>query len=270
MSPALQSALLRLYRGLSATGLLATPAGRRVFEAAYMLYKRRLEAGPIEHLREVVRPGTLVIDVGANIGFFTRLFGRWVQPGGAVLAIEPEPRNLERLAALVERERLAGSVEVLAGVAAEASGTLRLRLNPHHPGDHKIGEDGLPVPAHALDDLMTRRGWPPVSLIKIDVQGAEERVLDGARQTLRRRSPALFLEVHDQALRGFGSSAERLLGRVAAAGYSLHALGRRGRSPAMTVAQALAAIGAPDGYADFLCLPPGITAPAEGPPALRP
>lgn len=84
-------------------------------------------------------------------------------------------------------------MEVVGGVAAEASGTLRLKINPHHPGDHKIGDEGVPVAAHALDDLMAARGWPPVSLIEIDVEGAEERVLDGARLTIERSAPALYL-----------------------------------------------------------------------------
>lgn len=255
MNLALQSALLRLYREVAPTGILSTRAGGWIFRWAYMLYKRRLEAGPIELLRQWVKPGALVIDVGANIGFFTRHFGRWVLPHGRVIAIEPEPSNLRCLERLVEGDGLAGAVEVVAGVAAAATGALRLTVNPHHPGDHKIGDHGLPVAAYALDDLMAERGWPAVSLIKIDVQGAEERVIDGARMTIERRAPALFVEVHDVALRALGSSAERLLDRVVGMGYALHVLRADGTSPALSVGQVRASIGSSAGYVDLLCLP---------------
>src|SRR5580693_4951300 len=103
---------------------------------------------------------------------------------------------------------------------AEVTGEGLLEINPGHPGDHKLGTEGVPVAMTTIDDLLAARGWPEVSLIKIDVQGAESRVLAGARRTLERFSPALFLEVDDQQLRRYGSSAAELLTSVTAQGYT--------------------------------------------------
>src|SRR5262245_1976654 len=97
MNQLLQDGLIRLYRLVKATGGLDAAPGRRIFEASYLIYKDRLEAGPIGVLRSCVRPGTLVIDVGANIGYFTRRFAGWVSEGGRVLAVEPEAVNFARL-----------------------------------------------------------------------------------------------------------------------------------------------------------------------------
>jgi hypothetical protein len=77
------------------------------------------------------------------------------------------------------RRGLTSRVDLVQAVAAERSGELRLQINPHHPGDHRINEVGVPVCAVRLDDMLRERGWPEVSLIKIDVPGAEDRVLEG-------------------------------------------------------------------------------------------
>ena len=92
----MQEELIRPYRLVKATGGLDTALGRRVCEASYRFYKHRLEAGPIRMLRPFVRPKTFVIDVGANIGFFTRQFATWFSDGGKVIAVEPDAMNYAR------------------------------------------------------------------------------------------------------------------------------------------------------------------------------
>ena len=257
MKRVLQRALLAVYRLTSATGFLKTGWGRSLFERAYGIYKNRLEAGPIGHLRPFVAAGTVVFDIGANVGFFTERFASWVREGGRVIAIEPEASNLLRLRRMVERLDLVGVVEVVEGVAAENPGSLRLELNPFHPGDHKISihGEGVPVPAYTVDGLVAEWGMPRVSLVKIDVQGAEERVLDGAAATIESQRPVLFIEVDDESLRNFGSSAERLLWLISQMGYSLHLLRDNGPSAAFSIAEATKELSDEGAYADFLCIP---------------
>ena len=78
----------------------------RLFLAVYGIYKRYFEAGPIDRLQEFVPPGSLVIDVGANVGFFSLRFARWVGAEGKVIAIEPEERNCNNLVEAVARARV--------------------------------------------------------------------------------------------------------------------------------------------------------------------
>jgi FkbM family methyltransferase len=219
---AVQNSLLAFYRVVTATGALNTAWGRTLFETTYWLYKRHYETGSIRSLQKWVKPGTVVIDVGANIGYFTLPFASWVRDGGKVLAIEPEAVNYARLQRKIARAGLAGVVESVRAAAADAGGDGRLKLNPVHPGDHRLGTTGVPVVVTTIDSLLAVRGWPEVSLIKVDVQGAEARVLAGAYETIDRFQPVLFLEVSDEALKEYGSNAEELLVHCIKRGYSIH------------------------------------------------
>ena len=240
MNKFLGNALIGLYRVVKASGGLDTPLGRRIFEASYFLYKEQLEAGPIQILRQWVKPKTFVIDVGANIGFFTRQFATWVTDGGKVIAVEPEPVNYARLQHTIAEAGLVEVVEIVHAAVAEATGEGFLEINPGHPGDHKLGTKGVPVAMTTIDELLTTRGWPAVSLIKVDVQGAEERVLAGARRAMQRFHAALFLEVDDHLLRQYGSSAGELLASVVEQGYIVHSRVGKSLSVPLSVSQAVA------------------------------
>lgn len=220
MPPVLQSLLLKLYAACRRGGLLDDGPGRRAFLAAYTAYKLHLEGRTLHALRPHVRPGSTAIDVGANIGVFALRFARWAGPAGRVVAIEPEARNADELERRAARAGTrAAAVTVVRGVAAERSGTLHLAVNDLHPGDHRLAAAGVPVAAHALDDLAAAHGLADIALVKIDVQGAEVRVLQGAAALLRRWHPALFVEVDDAALAGQGASVAALEALLRAAGY---------------------------------------------------
>jgi FkbM family methyltransferase len=254
MNKLLQDGLIGLYRLVKGTGALDTAVGRRVFEAAYRVYKDRLEAGPIRMLRPYVRPSTYVIDVGANIGFFTLQFAAWISDGGKVIALEPDVVNYARLQHAIAESGLSNVVETIRAAVADVVGKGFLEVNPGHPGDHKLGTEGVPVALTTIDEIVAARGWPEVSLIKVDVQGAEARVLTGARRTLEKYRPTLFLEVDEPQLRRYGSSAAELLASVTALGYAIHSRVGEGISKPLSVDEALAA-GETKAYDDFLLLP---------------
>jgi FkbM family methyltransferase len=239
MRSAIQTGLIRIYQLVKSTGLLSTGPGEWAFRSAYAGYKRFFEAGHLEPLRLLIPPGTSVVDVGANLGFFTLKFAGWVRDGGRVIAIEPEAINYERLRRAVAGAGLSHLVDTVQAAATESSGRVGLIVSRLHPGDHRIGEGAVQVPAVTIDDLLAARGSPPVSLIKIDVQGAESRVLAGAGATLETHHPALFIEVCDEALRLCQSSADRLLGELYGRGYSAYRTTREGILGPMTFSKAL-------------------------------
>jgi len=78
---------------------------------------------------------------------------------------------------------------------------------------------GIIVPAVTLDDLVAEAGPRSVSLVKIDVQGAEMLVLEGAKRMLGKMRPPLFVEVDDRNLVDMGSSAHALVAHLEQAGY---------------------------------------------------
>ena len=260
-----KNSLLKLYGSVVETGFLRSRSGRALFETTYHVYKVLLEAGPIDRLRDFVQPGGWIVDIGANIGFFTCRFARWTSNGGRVLAVEPERSNFERLAARLKRGCLQDKVEMVHAAAAEFEGTTFLRINPYHPGDHKLAATGEAVPAVTIDGMLQRLGNPRISLIKIDVQGAEFRVLEGAAQTLARIRPCLFVEIDDASLRQAGTSASKVIDRLVELGYSIHELNRRGHSEALSPREPLDKLAQRGAYQDFLFLPAGTLNASPGP-----
>jgi FkbM family methyltransferase len=248
MNRPLQNALLAIYRTVFARGLLRLAWGRRLFYALYDLYKTCFEAGPVDQLRRFVPEDGFVIDVGANIGFFTMRFARWVGPAGTVVAIEPEAENFRELVRRVNASGLSRQVKTIAAVADAASGEAHLVINPDHPGDHRLGDEGLPVAAVTIDAIS--EGRTP-ALIKIDVQGAEAQVLAGAERTLQRVHPVLFIEIDPQGLARFGSSVSQIFERLGRFGYVPHVLEKEGPPRRLPEAERDALI-AQRGYADIL------------------
>lgn len=251
-----QSALLKFYGVARKLGVLSNGPGARAFEVAYDFYKEFFEAASVTQLRSLVRPESVVIDVGANIGFFTRRFAKWTGPAGRVIALEPEGANFRRLTRAMDRDGLSSRVEFIQAAVGEITGTARLLLNPVHPGDHRLAtgeERGVPVPLVTIDDLLEARNWPDVSLVKIDVQGAEEQVLAGAERTLAHSRAAWFVEVDDENLRRMGSSAALLLERFARHGYSPHRVTAAAIGPALSNSAILENI-RPGSYIDLLFL----------------
>lgn len=251
----IQKLVLAIYRLPLINTLFRTRIGSSFYVVCYDIYKNVLEAAGSHAIANHIAPGTWAIDVGANIGFFTERFARWVKDGGRVIAVEPDAENLALL-----RRRLAAAhldcVDVHQAVAVEKSGSVRLQRNPQQPSDHRISDVGDPVAAVTLDELVEQAGSPRIGLIKIDTQGSEHRVLAGASRTLRRCRPNLFIEIDDGALRDSGASAAQLIRQIQEHGYRFFTIARNGDEtlmPADAILQAVAS--AKHGYINVLCVP---------------
>lgn len=250
-----RDAIVKLFGLIAALGLHRVAPFDQLFLSFYGIYKRYFEAGPIDRLQEFVPDGSLVIDVGANVGFFSLRFARWVGSKGVVIAIEPEERNCASLAQAIKRGNFSDRVDIRKAVAAAAPGSLLLEINPVHPADHKLSRDGtgVAVAAVTLDELARERGHLPLSLIKIDVQGAEMLVLEGAASVLKTSQPALFIELHEEGLNRFGTSVAAILAHLSGLGYQAYWLKRSGPHARAAAEEIHAAVGRV-GYVDVLFL----------------
>lgn len=251
MSIAVQQLLLALYRLLARSGFTSTALGRAMYRRTYFLYKRYVEAPGLRSLRGFVDPESWVIDVGANIGFTTSMFASWVTAGGGVIALEPDPANFRELEHTLRTRRTIGKVVTRQAAATRTTGTAHLAQDPDHPGNHRLAEAGLPVEAVSLEDLLEELGRPPVSLVKIDVQGAEAEVLAGAVELIEREHPVLLIEIDTKALGRFGTDAREMVSKLSSCGYIPHRLGRRSLSGPLDLEEAVSG----DGYFDLVLVP---------------
>jgi len=215
----LGQALVRVTALLRRLGLLRGPFSRFLYEAAYRKYKLHYEGCEVVRAARFIREGSTVLDIGANIGVLTELFAKRVGADGRVIAIEPETYNMRRLAERLDRCGLKGRIELFEGVATNYVGQAKLAVSVDHPGDHHIAGSGQFVAATTVDAMLEARDLPSVSFIKIDVQGAEECVIEGMERCLERDSPLLCVEVDNASLQRFGSTAQSLLDRLRHAGF---------------------------------------------------
>lgn len=194
-----------------------------VYRPLYFVFKRWQDATEIALVRRVLRPGDVAVDVGANIGFQTRLFAEVVGPSGQVYAFEPEATNFRRLAAGV---RGLPQVAIARAALSDLSGELALYPSPRLGVDHRtypVPEriSAERVPAVTLDGTLAP--GTRVRLVKVDVQGDELRVLRGMRRVLD-ESPdvCLLLECWPYGLGVAGGSVAEYEATLRAQGFHVY------------------------------------------------
>jgi FkbM family methyltransferase len=153
--------------------------------------------GEAEVFRQLVRPGDVVLEVGANVGAHTVALAQLVGPGGAVIAFEPQRIAFQMLCANVALNNLT-NVHTFQAAAGAAPGQIAVpELDPNQPNNFgglalgaNVGTPGSIVPVIRIDDLPV----PACRLIKIDVEGMELDVLKGCTQLIATFSPVLYVE----------------------------------------------------------------------------
>jgi FkbM family methyltransferase len=205
---------VRWYDGLVVDLILGNDQSRCLYVGG------SFEPNEFWFLGTLLRPGMFFVDVGANEGFYTLFAARRVAPGGRVYAFEPSPREGARLENNIFINRLI-NVRVFKEGLAEQSGAAVLHVaDPEHNGQNTLGtfghpgvrcEDNIEIALTTLDSLREKGEIVRIDVVKMDVEGAELRVLEGAVQVLQLDKPVLIMELFDAALRGQNSSAEQVL-----------------------------------------------------------
>lgn len=172
--------------------------------------------GPVRMIQDMLRPGCVAVDVGANFGSLAVPMAKAVGPDGVVFAIEPQRLVYHCLVTSATMSE-AWSMRCIHAVAGRERGVMRVGIpcpdRSEAFGSYPITDTpgGDVVPVIRIDDL----GLPACHLIKIDVEGAELDVLEGARETIARCEPMMIVEADRE------DSAEVIRDWLVAAGYAV-------------------------------------------------
>ncbi len=168
-------------------------------------------------LSALLRPGDVVVEVGANHGAHSLALARAVGPQGRVYAIEPQPRLHQLLSTNAALNGLSQIIALQLGLGQAAGWAHLPDVDYSRPGNFgglSLSETTHPAPhgtpVAALDDLLD---LDHLRLLKIDAEGAEPQILRGARQTLHRHRPVIYAEA-DQP-----SATQPILNAVRGLGY---------------------------------------------------
>lgn len=156
-------------------------------------------------IKQRLRPGDVVFDVGAHLGVYSMLAARWVSPGGVIHAFEPNPETVLGLQKNLQLNQMQNVVKVVpaaAGTRTERSSMLVLGLNVQNTlcahADQLPGAQTVEVEVTALDDYCRELGVTP-RLVKIDTEGWELHALRGAESLLAKREVDFVVEMHPYA-----------------------------------------------------------------------
>ena len=215
----MESSLIRSVRRLFARA-------PRVYLAALKILRR---GSPEKRLYiSILRKGDVVIDAGANVGYFTMLFSDLVGPYGHVHAFEPVPATFSILSRNLQRFPYYTNVSLNCAALGDNDQRTKIFL-PH--GDHGQAalvnhRDGswrnaqvAPIDAEMMRLDRYAQGLNKIGFLKCDVEGAELLVLRGAESSLRRFRPKVFLEVDERWTSSFGWTPKDVIDFLRSVGY---------------------------------------------------
>lgn len=175
-------------------------------------------------IREWVRPGQLVYDVGANIGYVSLLFAQALGKNGQVFAFEALPANIERLKTNISLNHLQTQIKTIHSAVVGTPASVPFLIHPSSGMGKVAGSAGrkehyleeILVPGTSLDHFVYDLGNPAPNVLKIDIEGGETLALPGMSRLLNEVHPLVFLELHGEP------AARAAWGTLTQAGYTLH------------------------------------------------
>jgi FkbM family methyltransferase len=175
-------------------------------------------------IAELVKPGMVAYDVGANIGYITLLLAQVVGAAGQVISFEALPNNVERLLNNLALNHLEGRVQVEAVAVVDHSRKVEFLVGPSGGMGKAQGSAGrqnvqyskiLEIPGLSLDEYVYQLGHPEPQIIKVDIEGGEVLALPGMARLLKEARPLILMELHGV------EAAKSCWGALVQAGYQI-------------------------------------------------
>jgi FkbM family methyltransferase len=178
---------------------------------------------------KTIRPGWTIVEIGANLGYFTNLFQLLVGTSGQVHAFEPVPSTFQKLKSAIPKGKNLCTLHNL-GTGNETGEVIfhvplndhgQATMSPHDCNTWKSREiEEVTCSVIKLDEFSPISSLTKIEFVKIDVEGAELPSLQGAESILRKHKPLLFVEVCKAWMKSFGYNAKELEGFLRSLSYN--------------------------------------------------
>ncbi|MCI0707129.1 MAG: FkbM family methyltransferase [Ignavibacteriae bacterium] len=184
-------------------------------------------------IKKEVKAGDVILDIGANIGYYTLIFARLVGDTGKVFAFEPDPTNFSLLKKNVEINGYKNVILIQKAVSNKSE-TLKLYLCEDNRGDHRIYDSGdsrqsVEIESLVMDEYFQHNGQK-INFIKMDIQGAELRAVSGMANILKQnKSVKIISEFWPYGLTTSGASPVVYLELFTNNGFKLYELNEKNK-----------------------------------------
>jgi FkbM family methyltransferase len=172
-------------------------------------------------MQEILTKDMTVLDIGANIGYYALMEAKRCK---RVIALEPDMDNFRNLSKNIGINGYT-NIQPYLMAAGDKDGTLEFALSKV-PNWHRVAvggeKDVVIVPVSKVDTFLENVGSPKIDLLRMDVEGYEYNILEGARETIKRDRPMMFIEIHRDLMKNFGHSAVKLFKLLAEYDYSVY------------------------------------------------
>jgi FkbM family methyltransferase len=162
----------------------------------FAYYYRDWEGQHINALRRLYSGG-IFLDVGSSLGLYVVCMGNAVRSlGGSIISVEPVPFNLQRQKKNVALNHLEDLVTYVECALGSERASVRIKTDPLEADNNAFiaAEGGVEIVVVPLDDLIVENDWGRIGTIKMDVEGYEPMVIEGARETIERDRPVILAE----------------------------------------------------------------------------
>ena len=193
------------------------------------------ELPTIRFLRNILKTDSVCLDVGAQMGYLTLAMATSASRQTIVHSFEPESNNAERFRENVSLNALT-NVTLHQTAVSTVDGTLKLYLsNDRNAGTHStvyiesnVSPDFVEIPSTTLETFVRQQCLKTVDLIKIDVEGAEIDVINGAIEVLRQHKPVVIMELSDHLQQARGKTCSEFKQFMMSFGYNAYFINEDG------------------------------------------
>lgn len=193
------------------------------FVQTHLYWTGEYEPWDLLRLSRWVHPGAVVLDVGANFGYYSIRLASAMQGNGQIFAFEPCKTTFSRLRTNIALNHLESVIHAIPCGLSEKAGVAYLDQTDGNSGAATLSVQakGDAIELDTLDHFCHANEIRRIDVIKVDVEGSELRVIEGGREMLSHHQPIIMIEFNSSALEGAGTSIGQLEDLLQALGYRL-------------------------------------------------